>query len=96
MTTMFDVLARHGITGTDATTMLRAVFSAMVDDRMESKRDALGLTTFHGDYRDLAVQLTNARLEIGTPLYMRCVRDLFGNDGVRFAMLAPQIAEVSR
>lgn len=96
MTTMFDVLARHGITGTDATTLLRAVFSTMVDDRMESKRDALGLTPFYGDYRDLAVQLTNARLEIGTPLYKQCVTDLFGNNGVRFALLAPHIAEATR
>ncbi|AWB84777.1 hypothetical protein [Corynebacterium liangguodongii] len=96
MTTVFDVLASHGIVGDDATTMLRAVFTAMMDDRFESKRDALGLGPFYGDFRDLAVQLSHARLEVGSTVYQQCVTDLFGSDGVRFAMLAPQIAEVAR
>lgn len=96
MTTTLDVLTSHGITGQSAATMLQAVYTAMTDDRMESKRDALGLTPFYGDYRDLAVQLHHARLEIGTALYKQCVTDLFGNNGVGFALLAPHIAEATR
>lgn len=96
MTTVSDVLTTHGISGNEAATLLRHVHTVMLDPRMESKRDALELTPFYGDYRDLAVQLHHAHLEIGTPLYTQCVTDLFGNTGVRFAQLAPHIAEATR
>lgn len=86
METMTQKLAElEGITEQQATRSIWAVQWAMSNPWKESKRDALGVSDWGGDFRKLAAALKDAQDKLGDDYYGYLVRDLFGPYGAVFA-----------
>lgn len=93
-------LARRGITGADAVTMLKTALLALTEDTLVATqvRDHLGLRVYRSDgdfvgWQELLNQLAEAHRILPNSEFIEATIALFGADAMRLAQLAPALAK---